>query len=166
MLNSNLFCVLLTPEYKLLSLCESSITIHYQIIEIIEVLFYYFKLLGETRLVKYVWLLLSKTKKFNKDRIHYYYKKFFEKNVHINNINYYIMIELTFLRELMLIKQVHQEHDICNYWYFLYRGFKFQWDVYNECHDLLMMTMNLSNIAILNINSVDFCCIINRISKK
>ena len=36
------------------------------------------------------------------------------------------MIELTLLSELMLIKQVHQECDICNYWYFLGRGFKFQ----------------------------------------
>ena len=27
------------------------------------------------------------------------------------------------------------------------------------------MSMNLSNIAVLNINNVHFCCIINRISK-
>ena len=27
-----------------------------------------------------------------------------------------------------------------------------------------MMSINLNNIAILNINSADFCCIINRIS--
>ena len=33
------------------------------------------------------------------------------------------------------------------------------------CHDVLMMSMNLSNIAILNINSADYCCIIKRINK-
>ena len=32
-------------------------------------------------------------------------------------------------------------------------------------HDLLMMSMNLSDIAILNIKSADYCCIISGISK-
>ena len=32
-------------------------------------------------------------------------------------------------------------------------GFKFQPDVCNRCHNLLMMYMNLSDIAILKINS-------------
>ena len=31
-------------------------------------------------------------------------------------------------------------------------------------HDLLMMSMNLSNIYILNIKNVDYCCIFNVIS--
>ena len=59
------------------------------------------------------------------------------------------MIELTFLKELMLIKQ----------------GFKFQPKVCNRCHDLLMMSMNLSDLAFLNIKSVDYRCIISGISK-
>ena len=45
------------------------------------------------------------------------------------------MIELTFLKELMLIKQVRQK------------------------------TVNLSDIAILNIKGSDYCCIISLISK-
>ena len=77
------------------------------------------------------------------------------------------MIELTFLKKLMLIRQINQKKcDICHYWYFLDKGFKFQPDVYNECHDSLMMLMNLSDIAILNIQSADYCCIIRRISKR
>ena len=28
-----------------------------------------------------------------------------------------------------------KEHDICLYWYFLHKGFTFQPDVCNECHD-------------------------------
>ena len=36
----------------------------------------------------------------------------------------YIMIELMFLKELMLIKQVNQKSDICDYWDFLNKGFK------------------------------------------
>ena len=42
-----------------------------------------------------------------------------------------------------------KECDICNYWYFLDKGFKFQSNVCNGCHDVLMMS-----IAILNINGV------------
>ena len=41
-----------------------------------------------------------------------------------------------------------KECDICHYWYFLKKGFKFQPNVCNRCHDLLMMSMNFSNIAI------------------
>ena len=44
-----------------------------------------------------------------------------------------------------------KECDICHYWYFLNKNFKFQPNVCNRCHDLLMMSMNLSDIPILNI---------------
>ena len=33
------------------------------------------------------------------------------------------------------------------------------------CHDLLMMSMNLSDIAILNVKGFYYCCIIRLISK-
>ena len=39
---------------------------------------------------------------------------------------------------------------VCNYWYLLSKGFKFQPCVCNKCHDLLM-SINLSDIAILDI---------------
>ena len=58
-----------------------------------------------------------------------------------------------------------KECDICHYWYFLNKGFKFQPNVCNTCHDLLMISMNLCNIAILNIKSADYCYIISGISK-
>ena len=58
-----------------------------------------------------------------------------------------------------------KECDICHYWYFLDKGFKFQPNVCNRYHDLLMISMNLSDIAILNIKSTDYRCIISRISK-
>ena len=53
---------------------------------------------------------------------------------------------------------------ICHYWYFLNTGFKVQPNVCNRCHDLLM-SMNLSDIAILNIKGSGYCCIISGISK-
>ena len=45
---------------------------------------------------------------------------------------------------------------ICHYCYFLNKGFKVQPDVCNACHDLLMMSMNLSDTAILNIKGSDY----------
>ena len=44
-----------------------------------------------------------------------------------------------------------KECDICHYWYFLSYSFKVQLNVSNRCHDLLMMSINLSNITILKI---------------
>ena len=58
-----------------------------------------------------------------------------------------------------------KECDICHYWYFLNKCFKFQPSLCNGCHDLLMMSMNLSDIAILNIKSADYCFSISGISK-
>ena len=58
-----------------------------------------------------------------------------------------------------------KECDICHYWYFLNKGFNFEPNVCNRCHDLLMMSMNLSNIAILKIKGSDYCCIISDIRK-
>ena len=45
------------------------------------------------------------------------------------------------------------------------KGFKFQPDVWNGCNYVLMMSMNLGNIAILDINCVDYRYVISRISK-
>ena len=39
---------------------------------------------------------------------------------------------------------------ICQYWDFLDNEFRFQTHDCNGCHDLLMMSINLDNIAILN----------------
>ena len=55
--------------------------------------------------------------------------------------------------------------SICQYWYFEDKGFQFEPNNCNEYHDILMTSMNLNDIAILNIRGIDHCCIINRISK-
>ena len=39
-----------------------------------------------------------------------------------------------------------KEYGVCHYWYFLNYSFRC-----NRCHDLLMMSMNLTDIGILNI---------------
>ena len=53
-----------------------------------------------------------------------------------------------------------KECDICHYRYFLDKGFKFEPNVCNGCHDVLMMCTNLNNIVLLNIQGVDYRCII------
>ena len=58
-----------------------------------------------------------------------------------------------------------KKYDICHYWYFLKKGFKFRPNICKRCHDLLMMYMNLSDISILNIKNADYCCIFSGISK-
>ena len=71
------------------------------------------------------------------------------------------MIEFTFLKELKLIRQANERVRYLSLLIF----FKFQPNVCNRCHDLLMMSMNFSDIAILNIKSDDYRCIISAISK-
>ena len=76
------------------------------------------------------------------------------------------MIELTFLKELILIKQLHQKGVIfVTTGIFLIKGFKFQLNVCYQFHDLLIMSIKLNNIAILNIKIPDCCCIISGIRK-
>ena len=53
-----------------------------------------------------------------------------------------------------------KEFDIYYYWRFLNKRVKCRPNVCNRCHDLLMMSMNLSNIDFLNIIEI-----IIRISK-
>ena len=57
-----------------------------------------------------------------------------------------------------------KECDICHYWYFLDKRFNFQPDVCNGCNDVLM-SINLNDIAILNIHDAYYRCIIIGISK-
>ena len=76
------------------------------------------------------------------------------------------MIVLTFQKELILIKQVQQKSAIVVTIGFLNEGFKFQTCACNRCHDLLMISMNLSDITILNINGAYYCCIVSKINKK
>ena len=58
-----------------------------------------------------------------------------------------------------------KECDVCHYWYFSNYSFTFQSNICNRCHDLLMMSMNFSDIAILNIKGSDYRCIISLITK-
>ena len=57
-----------------------------------------------------------------------------------------------------------KECMICHYWFFNH-GFKFQDSVCNGCLDLTVLSVNISDIAIITVKDVDCCCIIHNISK-
>ena len=48
---------------------------------------------------------------------------------------------------------------ICHYCFFNH-GFKFLDSVCNGCHDLTTLCINISDIAIITVNNVDYLCII------
>ena len=109
---------------------------------------------------------------FNKDKNNYFYNIFLEKAscllpkkiIFCLKYKCYIMIELTFLRELIRETNYFNEKseskrcDICHYCHFLNIRFRFQPNVCNGCHGLLKMLTSLSDFAILN-TGADYCCI-------
>ena len=58
-----------------------------------------------------------------------------------------------------------KEWMLCHYWYFKNVAFKFEQNVCNKCHDVLITPYELKNIAILNVKGVDFRCILRGISR-
>ena len=57
-----------------------------------------------------------------------------------------------------------KEFMICRY-YFFNHGFKFQNFVCNGPHDLIMLSVNTSDLAIITVKNVDYRCIIYDITK-
>ena len=43
--------------------------------------------------------------------------------------------------------------------------FRFQDSVRNGCLDLTMLSVNISDIAIITIKNIDYCCIVHNIGK-
>ena len=71
-----------------------------------------------------------------------------------------------FQKELTLIKHVHQKNAcfvIIGILYYI--GFKFEPHVCSKCHYVLMTVYELKSIAILNVKSIDFRCILWGISR-
>ena len=52
-----------------------------------------------------------------------------------------------------------------SFFFFFNHGFKFKDSVYNDCHDLTMLSVNIIDIAIITVKNVDYHCIIDNISK-
>ena len=75
---------------------------------------------------------------------------------------YYDRIDIS--KEIDLAKgNSSKECMISPYWFFNHE-FKFQNSVCNGCHDLIMLGVNVSDIAIITIKNVDYHCIIHNIN--
>ena len=59
-----------------------------------------------------------------------------------------------------------KECDVCHYWHFLGKGFNFQKLACNGCRDLLMVSTDLDDIPILNINKVNYWYIVSLFIKE
>ena len=57
----------------------------------------------------------------------------------------------------------NKECIVSYYWYFNH-GFKFQKSVCTDYHDLLMLGLNISDIAIITVKGIYYRCIIHDIS--
>ena len=75
------------------------------------------------------------------------------------------MIELTLPEGIDVNKTSVSKEWCLSLLVFLKYSFKFQPIVSNGCHDLLKMSVNISDIAILNIKGSNYCCIISLICK-
>ena len=69
--------------------------------------------------------------------------------IYYNRIDVFEVIDINKTNE-------SKECDIFHYWYFLDKGFRFQSYAYNDGHDLLRLSINLNDIAILNINDINY----------
>ena len=54
---------------------------------------------------------------------------------------------------------------ICNYWYFLDIGYKYEQYVCNGCHDLSINVYDLDDFMILDIKGVDYRCFVPNMCK-
>ena len=55
------------------------------------------------------------------------------------------MIELMYLKELMLMRQMYQKNVI----FVIHKGFKYEPYLCNGCHDLMQKAMNFNDVAIV-----------------
>ena len=66
----------------------------------------------------------------------------------------FCMLQMLYFDRIDVSERIHvnktsksKDCDICHYWYSLNIEFKLQANVCNELHDLLMISMSLSDIA-------------------
>ena len=79
------------------------------------------------------------------------------------NIRYYIRINIS--KGIDLAKNNKSRESMVFHYFFFNHGFKFQDYVCNDCHDLTMLGVNMSDIAIIIVKNDYFCCIVYNISK-
>ena len=75
------------------------------------------------------------------------------------------MIELTYLKVLIIRKANQKSEIFATIGIFEIKGFKFQPNVCNGCHDLLMMSQKFSNIAIYTLKVLITSVLLAKLAK-
>ena len=57
---------------------------------------------------------------------------------------------------ILIKKNASKECEICHYWYFLDKGFKYEPYLCNGCHNLMQKAMNFNDFAIVSIRENDY----------
>ena len=69
------------------------------------------------------------------------------------------------MKEFIRLKVIKVKNECFVTISFFHNRFRFQDSVYNGCHDLTILSVNKSNIALITVKNVDYHCIIHEISK-
>ena len=76
-----------------------------------------------------------------------------------------IFLKIRYYKGIDLAKSSNSKECMsCNYWFFNH-VFQFQDSVFNGSHDLTLLSVNISDIAIITVKNIDYCYIIHNISK-
>ena len=51
---------------------------------------------------------------------------------------------------------ISKQCDICHYWYFLGKSFKYESYLCNGCHDLMQKTMSFNDVAFVSVKGSDY----------
>ena len=92
----------------------------------------------------------------------FYSDQFFGFHKQVSKILYCDRIDLT--EGIDVTKNNSKECTICHYWYFK-QGFKFQKQFCTGCCDSLILSLDISNIAIITVKYIVYRCIISDFSK-
>ena len=49
-----------------------------------------------------------------------------------------------------------KECDICHYWYFLDKGFKYESNFCNGCHYLMQKDLNFNDVVIVSVKKINY----------
>ena len=76
---------------------------------------------------------------------------------------YYDRIDI--IEGIDLAKSNDSKKCMIGHYSFFNQGFEFQDSACNGCHDLSMLIVSISDIAVITIKNVDYNCIVHNISK-
>ena len=80
------------------------------------------------------------------------------------SISFLILINGSYKHCITIKLILVRECIVCHYSFFNH-GFEFQRSVWNGSHDLTILCLNISDIAIITVKGVEFRCIIHEIRK-